>query len=207
MLNKKLLLFASVIMATAADKEISTPQTDIVITDHPNYKGINFFKIVNYRKTTLRQIDNLTDVSYRLVDNKNLDEKSKTQVCNELKKLATHYFKLFEKYIHHMSENCVCECFPLSKPIYMFKTKNTKHLDKIYNESMLKEPSDFQKFNDDLYEILEASICRISHDIIDGVLVKELSMDDVKEYYEAMENFMKQILLSVKYLNTIGQSI
>jgi len=207
MLNKKLLLFASVIMATACDKEISTPQTDIVITDHPNDKDDIFLKIVNYRNTTIRQIDNLIKLSYQLVDNKNLDEKSKTQVCNELKKLATHYFKLFEKYIHHMSENCVCECFPLSKPIYMFKTKNTKHLDKIYNESMLKEPSDFRKFNDDIYEILEPSICRISHDIIDGVLVKELSMDDVEEYYQATENFMEQIRLSVKDLNTIGQSI
>ena len=204
MLNKKLLLFASVIMATASDKEICTPRPDIVITDHPNYKGINFFKIINYRNTTIELIDDLINVSYQLMQNENLDEKSKTQVCNELKKLATHYFKLFQKYIEHPNENCTCECFSINKPTYIF---DIKHLDKIYNESMLKEPSDFQKFREDIYEILETSICRISHDIIDGVLVKELSMDDVKEYYEAMENFMKQILLSVKYLKTIGESI
>jgi len=204
MLNKKLLLLASVIMATACDKEISTPQTDIVITDHPNYKGINFFKIINYRKTTIELIDNLINVSYQLMQNENLDEKSKTQVCIGLKKLATHYFKLFQKYIDHMSENCVCECFSMSKPTYIF---DIKYLDKIYNESMLKEPSDFHKFMDDIYKILETSTCRISHNLIDDIMVKELSMDDVKEYYEAMENFMKQILLSVKYLKTIGESI
>jgi len=204
MLNKKLLLFASVIMATAADKEISTPQPDIVITDHPNYKGIDFFKIVNYRKTTLRQIDNLTDVSYRLVDNKNLDEKSKTQVCIELKKLATHFYDLFQKYIHHLNESCVCEFFPISKPMYIF---DIKYLYTIYNESMLKDPSDFHKIVDDIFEILETSTCRISHNIMDGVVVKNLSMDDVKEYYQAIENFMEQILLSVKYLKTIGESI
>ena len=204
MFNKKLLLFVSVIMATAGDKEISTPQPDIVVTNHPNDKDDIFFKIVNYRNITIRQIDNLIKLSYQLVDNKNLDEKSKTQVCNELKKLATHFYDLFEKYIHHLNENCVCEFFPISKPMYIF---DIKYLYTIYNESMLKEPSDFQKFNDDIYEILETSTCRISHNLIDGVLVKELRMDDVKEYYEAMENFMKQILLSVKYLKTIGQSI
>jgi len=201
MFNKKLLLFVSVIMATAGDKEISTPQPDIVVTNHPNDKDDIFFKIVNYRNTTIRQIDNLIKLSYQLVDNKNLDEKSKTQVCNELKKLATHFYDLFEKYIHHLNENCVCEFFPISKPMYIF---DIKYLYTIYNESMLKEPSDFQKFNDDIYEILETSTCRISHNIMDGVVVKNLSMDDVKEYYQAIENFMEQILLSVKYLNTIG---
>ena len=191
-------------MATAGDKEISTPQPDIVITNHPNYKGDIFFKIVNYRNITIRQIDNLIKLSYHLINNKNLDEKSKTQVCIELKKLATHFYDLFQKFIHHLNESCVCEFFPISKPMYIF---DIKYLYTIYNESMLKDPSDFHKIVDDIFEILETSTCRISHDIIDGVLVKELSMDDVKEYYEAMENFMKQILLSVKYLKTIGESI
>ena len=204
MFNKKLLLFVSVIMATAGDKEISTPQPDIVVTNHPNDKDDIFFKIVNYRNITIRQIDNLIKLSYQLVDNKNLDEKSKTQVCNELKKLATHFYDLFEKYIHHLNENCVCEFFPISKPMYIF---DIKYLYTIYNESMLKDPSDFQKIVDDIFEILETSTCRISHNIMDGVVVKNLSMDDVKEYYQAIENFIEQVRLSVKYLNTIGESI
>ena len=201
MLNNKFLLFASVIMATAGDKGTGTPQPDMVVTNYSNDKEDILFKIVNYRKTTIFQIDNLIKLSYQLVDNKNLDEKSKTQVCNELKRLATHFYDLFDKYIHHLNENCVCEFFPIGKLMYIF---DIKHLDTIYNESMLKDPSDFHKIVDDIFEILETSTCRISHNIMDGFVVKNFSMDDVEEYHQTIENFIEQILLSINYLNTIG---
>ena len=81
MLNKKLLLFASVIMATAGDKEISTPQPDMVITNHPNFTIIDELKIITL--TAIKK-DTLSD-----------DEKAKA--CELFKRLCDHFYYAFEE--------------------------------------------------------------------------------------------------------------
>ena len=120
MLNKKLLLFASVIMATAGDKEISTPQPDIVITNHPNYKGNKI--IEEFKITTLNAIKN---------DTLSNDEKAKA--CELFKWLCDHFYYAFEE-----------QFFQKNNDIQNLMLKDIK--DDIYNKNNLKDQKDFESF-------------------------------------------------------------